>query len=429
MAVSGGRDSLVLLDLLLHLVHPKDRSLAVLHFHHGSGEHADRALAAVTALCREHGLALEVGRFAEDRAPRAGGIEARWREARYAWFAACLDPEGVLLTAHHADDRLESLVLSLLRGGGGDGWTAMGRTGVMRPFASGYLLRPLLDWRRAEIEAYARARKLPWVEDPGNSDETRARVFVRRRVVGPLARRWPSAARTAARGLDALAEDEERLRRITAEKYAEVVHSHVLEVTKIRACPPSERRALLRLWLVQHGGAKLPRPRFALLEEACSGDGARALEVRGEEGRCYALFAGGLYALLPLPAVPPADWEGIADERGVVMLPSGYGKLFLRGGEGGHVRFRRGGECLAWGREGTRLQEFLRRRRVPPWLRSRLPLVLVEGRIRAVAPRWVEESWRARGGGVVWIPDSVGLIQALQDVEERKNPSATGSPS
>ena len=133
----------------------------------------------------------------------------------------------------------------------------------------------------------------------------------------------------------------------------------------------------------------------------------------------YALFAGGLYAVPALPPPPPADWEAAADDRGFVFLPPGYGTLFLgaeKDGGGTAVRFRRGGEFLPWGRTGTRLQEFLRRRRVPPWLRGRVPLLFVDGAIRAVAPRWAEERWRSRRGTFLWMPESPSLVQALLDL-------------
>jgi tRNA(Ile)-lysidine synthase len=391
----------------------------VFHFHHGSGEHADRSAEFVLALCRRLGVLCEIGRFDPARAPREGGPEARWRTARYAWFSARLDPEGVLLLAHHADDRLESLALALLRSAGTAGLVGMGRSGAMRPFGRGYLYRPLLDWTGAEIETYARARGLEWLEDPSNADPSHERNFLRRRVFAPLIERRPEAARLAGRSLDALAEDEERLAREDARIYATVVRGHVLEVGKLRVLSPAERRRVLRLWLVRHEGGFLPRTRFDLLEEAVSGRGSDRLEVRGEGAMRYILHGGGLYAVGELPPLPPEDWETGIDERGRASLPTGYGSLVLAGARlpaRALVRFRRGGEFLPWGRSGTRLQEFLRRRGVPPWLRGRLPLLLVDGVVRAVGPWWIEERWRAEAAILEWLPESEALLQALFDV-------------
>jgi len=391
--------------------------LAVLHFHHGSGAYADRAAEFVLARCRRHGVPCEIGRLDPGSVPRGGGPEARWRVARYGWFRDRLDPEAVLLLGHHAEDRLESLALALLRSAGTAGLVGMGRSGEMRPFGRGYLLRPLLDWTGAEIEAYARAHGLEWLEDPGNADPARERNFLRRRVFAPLIGRRPEAARLAGRSLDALAEDEGRLAREDAGIYATVVRGHVLEVGKLRPQAPEVRRRILRLWLVRHGGGSLPRTRFALLEEALSDPGPDRLEVRGEESMRYVLHGDGLYAVRDLPPLPPADWESGIDGSGRVLLPPGYGSLILDGSRArALVRFRRGGEFLPWGRTGTRLQEFLRRRGVPPWLRGRLPLLLVDGAIRAVIPWWVEERWGGKDAVLEWLPESEALLQALLDV-------------
>ncbi len=409
----------MLFDLLLARRAVTGRPFAVFHFHHASGEHAEKAAEFVRALCGRHGVPLEIGRLAPGRGPGGEGPEARFRAARYAWFAERLDPEGVLLTAHHADDRLETLLLALLRAAGPEGLAAMGPAGAARPFGRGYLLRPLLEWTRRDLVLYARERGLAWVEDPTNDDRARPRNFLRHHVLAALDERWPGASRLVARSLDELGEREEGLERASAAALSGVLRGHVLVLPRLRPYSPAERRAILRLWLVRHGGARLPRARFALLEAAAAGTGPAAFEIRGGKSVRYNLFAEELYAVPELPPPPPGDWEGRADARGVVRLPPGYGTIVLWADGGGRetvVRFRRGGEFLPWGKEGTRLQEFLRRRRVPPWLRGRLPLLFVGERIRAVAPRWTEERERTPGGAFLWAPESPALLQALLDV-------------
>ena len=103
-----------------------------------------------------------------DLAAAAGeGLEARARDARYRAFAERLAPREMLLTAHHADDQLETVLLRLFRGAG-----IKGLRGVLpsRTLGPGFVGRPFLDFGRAELEAAARAWGLGWVEDPSNRD-------------------------------------------------------------------------------------------------------------------------------------------------------------------------------------------------------------------------------------------------------------------
>ena len=113
------------------------------------------------------------------------GLEGAARAARYAAFARA-EADFVVL-AQHRDDQAETVLLQLLRGAGLPGLAAMP---VIRDQSAGgapRLLRPLLDATRAEIEAYARQRRLEWVEDESNADERRPRNRLRRSVM-PLLR-------------------------------------------------------------------------------------------------------------------------------------------------------------------------------------------------------------------------------------------------
>ena len=99
--------------------------------------------------------------------PGGAGPEGDLRQQRYAVFEAVLEPGDVLLQAHHRDDQAETLLLNLMRGSGPQGLAGIPES---RPLGRGRVLRPLLDVRRADLQAYLEERGVTWIEDPGNAD-------------------------------------------------------------------------------------------------------------------------------------------------------------------------------------------------------------------------------------------------------------------
>lgn len=200
VALSGGSDSAALLLLLRASV--GDRCLAATVDHRlrpGSAEEARVAAGMCAALDVPH--AILTGEL-PDRAGGTANLHARARSLRYGLLGAHADAVGArwIVTAHHADDQLETLVMRLNRGAG-----VGGLAGVRA--AGGRVLRPLLGWRRAELAAIVAAAGLTPVVDPSNTDERFARAALRRRLaeadwIDPVA---------AARSADALAQADAAL--------------------------------------------------------------------------------------------------------------------------------------------------------------------------------------------------------------------------
>lgn len=183
VAVSGGSDSVALLDLLAETRDLHGLELVVAHVDHGIHPDSARVAQQVESLASRYGLPVEVGCLA--LGSRAGETAAR--SARYAWLEdtrARLGAE-IIFTAHHADDQVETILMRVLGGSGPAGLAAMAPT-------SGKLVRPLLSVGHGELIRHLQGRGMEAWLDPANSDPRHLRSWVRTDLLPALRRRTPA---------------------------------------------------------------------------------------------------------------------------------------------------------------------------------------------------------------------------------------------
>jgi tRNA(Ile)-lysidine synthase len=171
VAVSGGADSVALLDLLREVSADLQLELIVAHADHGIQQGSAAVARAVAALAAEHQLPFELGEL------RLGpdATETTARRARYAWLRAVQQHRGAryLVTAHHADDQVETVLLRVLRG------TAPAGLAGIPARATGGLRRPLLSFYKTELRDYAAKRGRAVHDDPANRDPRHLRSWLR----------------------------------------------------------------------------------------------------------------------------------------------------------------------------------------------------------------------------------------------------------
>jgi tRNA(Ile)-lysidine synthase len=248
VAFSGGVDSTALLAALA-----KNRSaslqLRALHVDHGLRAASKQWAAHCRALARDLHVPLKVLTTKVTR-PRGTSLEAAAREARYRLLATELRPGEILLTAHHSDDQLETVLLQLLRGSGLPGISAMP---ALAPFAVGLLARPLLSRSRTELERWVRQQGLTWVEDDTNVDESLDRNYLRLRVLPLIRDRWPGSATAVARSARHAAEAQALLDTLARADIDRASYGESLSIKSLRALPPDRRRNALRFWITRAG--------------------------------------------------------------------------------------------------------------------------------------------------------------------------------
>lgn len=379
IAFSGGLDSTVLLHLLAAL--SKNHSLPALsaiHVHHGLQAVADAWPEHCHRVCAALGVPLEVVNV---RVSPGASIERAARDARYAAFTAATQGNEVLLTAQHRDDQAETLLFRLLRGAGARGLSAMPR---QRPLGHGYLLRPLLDVSRTELEAYANQHGLSWVEDPSNDNHRYARNFLRQRVFPVLVEQWPQASTTLARSaahlseaqglLDELAQID--LERVLTPNTFDWLGLRSLELAPLRALSPARQRNVLSHWLA-------PVTRLPDSDHWVGWDSLR--DARDDGHPVWRLADGELHRTggriwwlsdhWLQPVAGPIGWAQVDQP---LSLP-GNGRVIFRGEAPAGalcIRYRQGGEVMALPGRGHRdLKRLLNENSVPAFVRARLPLL------------------------------------------------------
>lgn len=180
IAVSGGPDSVALLDLLLQSRESHRLDLLVAHADHGISLESGDIAARVGELARVAGLKFVTAQLA--LGPEASETEAR--EARYGWLRRMRAAHEAkwIFTAHHADDQAETVLLRVLGGSGPAGLAGM------KPI-EGDIVRPLLGFSRAELMAYVESRRLWYWHDPANYDARHLRSWLRHSVMPRLRER------------------------------------------------------------------------------------------------------------------------------------------------------------------------------------------------------------------------------------------------
>lgn len=409
LAFSGGADSVCLLHHAGRRV--RDRGLSALHvdhgLDHGSAARAQRAVELAAAL----GVDCRVERV---EVARSGSIEANARHARYAALANHLPPDGLLMTAHQANDVAETMILRLLRGSGPGGLAGIPR---LRRFAGGWLIRPLLDWTRPRILDYLAEHRLDWIQDPANELLAMDRNFVRHEIMPLLHQRFPGAVRGLTRSarlnrgaqisLSALANADVQSLRLPGNR---------LDLSALAKLQPYRRSEAIRHWILSLGQAPPPGTRLdeLLRQIECAGTDKQP-ELRWDDAvvrrydNCLWLEKTGGAESLP--------WRYRWDGTRPLQLPEPGGRVELTGhgpplalqvcsGQPGE-KLRPSGQTRQ-----RRVKDLMSECGIPPWQRPIWPRIHHQGRLVAVGRRWMDAEFaddlERLGRRLVWDSELFG---------------------
>ncbi|MDF1692850.1 MAG: tRNA lysidine(34) synthetase TilS [Zhongshania sp.] len=413
LAFSGGLDSQVLLHLVWRLRERARSSntpfpeIRAIHINH----QLQAASAAWAAQCEQQCAVYHIPFTLKvvNIEGRRRGVEDLARDARYREFEAVLSGDDLLLLAHHLDDQAETLLLRLLRGAGVTGLAAMP---VSRRLGAGELYRPLLTTPRTELEAYAAAQQLTWLDDPSNLDTHYRRNFLRQRVLPLFAQHWPDYRQSFGRAAALQTEAAQLLHSyISQDLVSMCAEDGSLNLRALALLSEIRQRAVLRQFIINRSNLALSSAQLETIawQFLHAGDD-RQPQFRLAAGVLLRAYDQRLFcelAVTEAPVLLPSEltWD-LAEE----LLIPGVGRLFaIQGGSfvptgSVSIRFRRGGErCRLAGHAHHRpLKKLLQEWRLPPWQREVLPLIYCGDELAAVADLAICEGFSAAAGEVGW---------------------------
>jgi tRNA(Ile)-lysidine synthase len=395
IGLSGGVDSMLLLDLGAGLARDLGIELSALHVHHGLSPNADGWAAFCAAECAARGVPFALARVA---VARGGGtsVEAEARAARHRAFAG-LAVDAVAL-AHHADDQAETLLLQLLRGAGPPGLAAM--PAERAPATGPVLLRPFLALPRSLLNAAALGRGLAWVDDESNADVRLRRNYLRAEVAPRLAVAFPGYPQTLARAAAHQADAARLADELAAIDAADGSGCDPVDgPTLARACLERaaalgghRARNLLRWFLRRHALAAPSAARLDAMLRQLTGAAPDARVRLAHDGAEVGVHRGQLMVHAPAVAWDARHWTGEA----AIDLPHGRLAFTVAQGQGIaidsadgaelDIRRRCGGERLrpGPGRARQLVTHLFQQHGIPAWRRDAWPLVFRDGALVAV---------------------------------------------
>ncbi|MFC1517829.1 tRNA lysidine(34) synthetase TilS [Candidatus Margulisiibacteriota bacterium] len=262
LGVSGGCDSITMLDLFLKIKDEMNISLGIAHLNHGlRGKKADHDEKYVADLAEKNDLAfynkkVDVKALAKEQAL---SLEDAARRARYDFFKTICTKQKLnkIALAHTQDDQTETILLNISRGTGLSGLTGMPQRRKLTDSIE--IVRPLLDFTKADLQKYCKANKLTWREDHTNNDLDLSRNRIRKEIIPKLKKLNPNLNSTFQKMSEVVAKEDEYLEKKAEEIFPSLVQKQVnngirLDTGSLLKHPLSLQRRVVRKALEQVQG-------------------------------------------------------------------------------------------------------------------------------------------------------------------------------
>ncbi|MCP4980193.1 MAG: tRNA lysidine(34) synthetase TilS [Gammaproteobacteria bacterium] len=389
VAYSGGLDS----SVLLHLLISKSRKYQIIpwHINHGLVEVAHDMEQFCINQTYPRGLELRIDQLA--LANVDSNIEAEARRQRYKLFEQHTRAGDCILTAHHRDDQAETFLLNALRGSGSAGLRGIAG---QRMLGDTLLLRPLLNFSRSQLEQYADDNEIAWFNDPSNQSSRFDRNYLRNQVIPLLKQRWPRFQDTLGIASELQAESQDLLDEIAAVDFPDLratasAGNDTLDVDGLLRLSPARRKNLLRYWVAQAGLPTIPHARLQELMKQLHAKPDALPEIAMPD------YSIRLYdrRLFLVPAISIPRVGGILEFELKPEIELGQHDQKIRReeifrlleiddhGQKIELRYRHEGQHSG---DRHRLKRLFQKHRIPPWERSAVAQVYLDGKLAGLLP-------------------------------------------
>ncbi len=397
VAYSGGLDSTVLLHLMAQAKHQLDLTASVIavHVNHQLAADANAWERHCESVCER----LDIDFISErvDINKNGKGLEDAARDARYKVFEALVEPNDILLMAHHSNDQGETFLLRLMRGAGVLGLSAMR---AERALGTGKLWRPLLEVSRDELEAYANKNNCQWVEDASNVSLNLDRNFLRHKIIPTLVSRWPQAIKQLQTTSARLEQAQHLLSDLAAIDFQDLDerverYGQSIAYQKCAALSAGRISNVLRYWCSKKGFAAPSSDQLSQIHTQFFNAGAQQSSAVVTWGACECRQFNNRLYLMPLLASfrPPAKYMSVGEGNKVKLGVAGelvLNKAMFKT-QKLSIRWRQGGErCTPINRAHSQtVKKLLQEYQLETWLRDRVPLIYCDDQLVAVADLWL----------------------------------------
>lgn len=385
VALSGGIDSTVLLDLLNSLSKPLQFTLSAIHVDHGISQNAKQWSKFCCNLCRILNIPIAITHLKISKETGCS-LEAAARTARYQVFSRLFADYVVL--GQHRDDQAETLFLQLLRGAGTRGLAGMPIVRKQDSKNAPQILRPLLDVSRSNIVQYAEEKKLNWVNDESNENTAFDRNFLRHEIFPRLKERYPNYPKTFLRASQHLSEASHLLDELAELDSKKCMLDGKLQIERLRELSIPRAKNLLRYNLSRQGICLPSTKKMADIIQQIFTAGTDA-KLHIPFGNVELRYYKGTIGILARKVLPDNGlyytWRG--EKRLVLNQLNGSIQFTYKKNSGIDfeklnkdlvtIRLRSGGERFRPNckRPRRKLKSLLQEALIPPWDRDALPLL------------------------------------------------------
>ena len=407
VAYSGGLDSSVLLHLLIQKIDSKSKINAI-HINHSVSSNCDKW----EDFCRNNADQLGVQFHSYKLEEKNITSENSLRKIRYGKFKQWGSNNDLILTAHHKDDQVETIIFRFMRGTGLNGLKGIPS---WRKEGGIQFHRPLLDISKKEILEYANFNRLKWIEDESNQDISISRNFIRHNFLPVIKKRWPNVDKSILHLSSEANKSNKILQSVAKEDISNIAIKENSYDLNAYLSLSKERAENLLYFLINNelelvanshyikeinrsleNSSKLDNIAFPLTNKLND----KLFRLKVLDGEICFLLEGDFFKL---DSSYISDW----DLSSKLEIPSGCLHVDEIKGQGIdevylneqiYVKGRSGGErCKPFGRsKSQKLKKLFQEYEVPAWQRDRLPLIYIGDKIAAVGDLWVCEEFHTK---------------------------------
>ena len=403
VAFSGGLDSSVLLKVLSDYPELKNK-ITALHVNHGVNEDSD----SWEQFCKEKASELDID-FRSWRLDKLEKISEEYlRDKRYEIFEEWTNTNDVIVTGHHLDDQVETIMFRLFRGTG-----LKGLQGIKKFSTVGSInfYRPFLENTKEELHDYALKHKTDWIEDYSNKESYFSRNLIRNSIVPEVEKRWPHLHKSFNKISIEATKAQQVLEEVALEDLNKIQFSkEVLDIKKLKSLSDERKENLILFWLKNFNHIHLSPGQanqiFSSIAMPSEGSAILNIETHNHSTKRKIIISSKEIRVLennslePFPQNMSLRWnlkDSIKIPTGELSIEESFGrgldKKYLESDT--KIKGRVGGErCKPFGRnKSQKIKNLFQEFEVPDWKRDYIPIIYINDEIAAVGDLWVCEEF------------------------------------